>query len=152
VTPEEGKVAVRHGLNAKIFIDTSAAGTFAGGSVAAGTANLALITSKNTWAFDQSRAFVDVTAFLATSLSNVPGLPAASGDINGFLDFSDTLIKNVYGATTERAIMIFPDFNNEIGTIIYGKAFFSAKSGGSTTSADTLDLHFEAGPSGMSYN
>jgi hypothetical protein len=145
-------MAVRHGLNAKIFIDTSAVGTFAGGSVAAGTANLALVTSKNSWSFDQSRDFVDVTAFLMTSKANVPGLPSASGDVTGFLDFSDTLMKNVYGATTERAIMIFPDFTNEIGTIIYGKAFFSAKTAGSTTAADTLELHFEAGPSGMQYN
>lgn len=145
-------MAVRHGLNAKIFIDTSAAGTFAGGSVAAGTANLALITSKNSWSFDQSRDFVDVTAFLATSKSQVAGLPGASGDIQGFYDFSDTNMKNVFTSSTERAIMIFPDFTNEIGTIIYGKALFSAKTGGSTTSADTLDLHFEAGPSGMQYN
>ena len=145
-------MAVRHGLNAKIFIDTSSAGTFAGGSVAAGTANLALVTQKNSWSFDQSRDFVDVTAFLATSKASVPGLAGASGDITGFLDFADTNIKNLYAGTTERAIMIFPDFTNEIGTIIYGKAFFSAKSGGSTTSADTLELHFEAGPSGMQYN
>lgn len=145
-------MAVRHGLNAKIFIDTSAAGTFAGGSVAAGTANLALVTSKNSWSFDQSRDFVDATVFLATSKTALPGLANGSGDINGFFDFSDTNIKTLFTATTERAIMIFPDFTNEIGTIIYGKAFFSAKSGGSTTSVDSLDLHFEAGPSGMQYN
>lgn len=144
-------MAVRHGLNAKIWIDTSSAGTFAGGSTAAGTANLTAISSKNTWAFDQSRQFVDVTAFLATSLSNVPGLPAASGDINGFLDFADTTIYNIIGATSERAIMIFPDWNNELTTFIWGKAFFSAKSGGSTTTADTFDLHFEAGPTGMTW-
>lgn len=146
-------MAVRHGLNAKIFIDTSAVGTFAGGSVAAGTSGLALISSKNNWSFDQSRDFVDSTVFLATSKSSLPGLKNASGDIGGLFQFTEqTAINRLVDATSERAIMIFPDFTNEIASIIYGKAFFSLKSSGSTTSAVGLDLHFEAGESGMQYN
>jgi len=144
-------VAVRHGLNAKIWIDMSSAGTFAGGSVAAGTANLTAISSKNSWSFDQSRDFVDVTSFLDTSKSNVAGLPSASGSIQGSFNFADTNVYNIIGATSERAIMIWPDWTNEATTFIWGKAFFSAKSGGSTTTADTFDLDFQAGPSGMTW-
>lgn len=144
-------MARRHGLNAKIWIDMSAAGTFAGGSLAAGTANLTAISSKNSWSFDQSRDFVDVTSFLDTSKSSVAGLPNASGDISGFIDFADTGVYNIIGSTTERAIMLWPDWSNELTTFIWGKAFFSAKTGGSTTTADTLDVTFQAGPSGMGW-
>src|SRR5689334_1312302 len=106
-------MAIRHGLNAKIWIDTSTAGTFAGGSIAAGTANLTAIGGKNSWSFDQSRDFVDVTSFLDTSKSSVAGLPSASGSIAGSMQFSDSSIFNIIGATSERAIMIWPDWTNE---------------------------------------
>ncbi len=144
-------MAVRHGANAKIWIDMSSAGTFAGGSVAAGTANLTAISSKNTWSFDQSRDFVDVTSFLDTSKSNVPGLPNATGSIAGNFNFSDTGVYNIIGATSERAIMIWPDWTNEATTFIWGKAFFSAKSGGSTSASVNFDVDFTAGPSGMTW-
>lgn len=144
-------MAVRHGLNAKIWADLSTAGTFAGGSIAAGTANLTALTGKNSWSFDQSRDFVDVTEFLANSKSSVAGLPNASGSLAGNLDFAQTGIFNLISATSERAVMIWPDWTNEATTFIWGKAFFSAKSGGSTTTADSFDLDFQAGPSGMTW-
>jgi hypothetical protein len=138
----------RHGRDARIYIDATSAGT-----QAVGTSTLTLIEGKNTWAFDQSTDFVDTTSFGDTSKTNVAGLPSASGDINGILSTTGTgtLLYNVIGATTERGIMIFPSWTNDLTQYISGKAFFSAKSGGSTTSAVTLDLHFEAGPTGMTW-
>jgi hypothetical protein len=144
-------MTIRHGLNAKIWLDMSSAGTFAGGSIAAGTANLTILTGKNSWSFDQSRDFVDVTSFLDTSKTQVAGLPGASGSLSGNFDFATTGIYNVIGATSERAVMIWPDWTNEATTFIWGKAFFSAKTGGSTTTADSFDLDFQAGPSGMTW-
>lgn len=136
----------RHGLNAGIFLDTSTAGTFT-----AGTVNLEQITGKNTWTFDQSVDFVDTTSFGATSKTQVAGLPGASGDISGNWDAVGTLVYNLINATAERAIMIFPDYTNNKTSYISGKAFFSVKSGGGITEAVSLDLHFEAGPTGMTW-
>ncbi len=136
----------RHGLNGKIYIDTSAAGTFA-----AGTTNLEVVSSKNSWSLDQSRDFVDTTSFGDTSKTAVAGLPSASGDISGNWDSAGTLIYNLIGGSTERAIVVFPDFTNNVGTYFAGKAFFSVKSAGSTTSAVQFDIHFEAGPTGIAW-
>ncbi len=141
----------RHGLNAQIWIDTSSAGTFTAGTLAAGTANLERIGSKNSWSLDMSRDFVDVTSFGDTTKTQVAGLPSASGDIGGNWDSTGTLIYNLTGATTERAIMVFPDATNNLTTWFAGKAFFSAKASGSNTSAVGWDLHFEAGPTGITW-
>lgn len=129
----------------------STAGTFAGGSLAAGTANLTVLSSATAWTFDQSRDFVDTTVFLATSKSAVAGLSNAIGDITGLFDFAVTGVYNLIGATSERAFMLWPDWTNEAGTFIWGKAFYSAKSGGGVTAADSFDLHFQAGPSGLTW-
>lgn len=119
------------------------------GTLAAATANLALITSKNSWSFDQSRDLVEVTSFGDTSKTRVAGLADAQGDIAGYLDFADTLIYNAMTSSTERGIVIFPDGTNNVTTFIIGKAFFSPKYGGAETSAVTLDITYSAGPSGM---
>jgi hypothetical protein len=119
------------------------------GTLAAATANLALITSKNSWSFDQSRDLVEVTSFGDTSKTRVAGLSDAQGDIQGFLDFADTLFYNALNSSTERGMVIFPDGTNNLTTFIIGKAFFSPKLGGQETGAVTLDVTFAAGPSGM---
>jgi|SRR5580765_227462 len=140
----------RHGINAKIWLDTSASGTFA----STGTLNLENIGAKNSWTFDASREFVDVTSFGDTSRTSVAGLQGASGDITGFWDSAGSgslILTNIQAATTERAIRIYPDFTNAPTSIISGKAFFSLKGGGSTTSAVSFEIHYEAGPSGMTW-
>src|SRR5690349_20875975 len=139
----------RHGRNAKIWIDTSAAGTMA----SSGTADLQLIEGKNTWDLDQSVDFVDTTSFGDASKTSVSGLPNASGNISGVFNLggAGALISNLIGHSSERAIRLYPDFANHSGTFFAGKAFFSVKTSGSVTSAVTLDMQFQAGPSGITW-
>lgn len=139
----------RHGMNAAIFMDVTAPGT-----LAVTTAALTKITSKGVWSFDQSRDFVDVTAFQDTSKSVVAGLAGSSGAFSGELDFADTGSQNWSVAclsSTERGFIIIPDVVNNAGLYISGKAFFSAKAGGSVTTAVTQEITFEAGPTGLSW-
>ncbi len=131
----------RHGTNAAIFIDTSS-----GGSSAA-----IQISSKNGWTFDNSRDFVDTTAFQDTTKSAAPGLANATGTISGFNDFGDTTIYNIIGASTERRLYIYPDFINNSTTYVAGKAFFSGKAAGTTTSIVSFDLDFQSGSSGINW-
>ena len=140
----------RAGYNAAIWMDTSAAGTMPVGTLAAGTSSLALVTAKNSWTFDQSRDLIEVTSFGDPSKTRVAGLQDGQGDIQGFVAFDDTLIYNALSSSTERALIIFPDAVNNIGTFIIGKAFFSPKYGGQESSAVTLDVTYSAGPSGLS--
>lgn len=145
------------GLNAAIYIDLTSGGTVA--ATAAGTAGgaagtLTRISSKNAWTVDASRDFVEVTSFADTTKTKVPGLPNAGGDINGHMDMagSGTLIgTRLFSATTERAILIFPDVTNYSGIYYGGKAFFSNNAAGAIDSAVDLNLHFEAGPSGAAW-
>lgn len=139
----------RAAYNATIWMDTSAAGTMPIGTLAAGTSNLALITSKNSWTFDQSRDLIEVTSFGDTSKTRVAGLQDGQGEIDGFLDFGDTNLYTALNSSTERGIIIFPDATNNLTTFIIGKAFFSPKYGGQESSAVTLDITYAAGPSGM---
>lgn len=136
-----------HGRNAAIWLDLSSAGTMS----SSGTANLNRIEGKNTWAADLSREFVDTTSFGDSSHTNVAGLPAASVDISGNWNFiaEGSLIKNIINSTTERAAIIFPDYTNYPTWFFSGKVFASMKGGGSVSSAVTLDLHLEPGPSGF---
>ncbi len=143
--------SLSHGRNAKIFVDASAAGTMALGTTAAGTSVLTQLGGRNAWTVDWSPNFADVTSFGDSSLTNVSGLPGGAADLNGNWDFAGTLIKNILppGASTERSMMIFPDATN-YGTVFWsGKGFFGMKSGGAITSAVSLDLHFEPGPTGL---
>ncbi len=137
----------RHGINGQIWIDTSAAGTFA----ASGTANLSLIASKNKWTFDASRDFVEVTSFGDTSKNYVAGLANAAGDISGFWVDSGTgtLISTATGSSTERALIIIPDVVNDQTSWIAGKAFFSKSLEGGVAEAVAFNIHYQAGPSGI---
>jgi len=137
-----------HGRNAAIFADLTTAGT-----MAVGTSTLTRIEGKNSWTSDNSRDFVDTTSFGDSSKTNVAGLPSASVDVSGNWNFigEGTLIKNLVGSTTERGFMLFPDITNYPGQYLSGKAFASQKSGGGVTSAVTLDLHFEAGSTGLTW-
>lgn len=136
-----------HGRNAAIWIDLSTAGTMS----SAGTANLTRVEGKNTWSADNSRDFVDTTSFGDSSKTNVAGLPNASVDVSGNWDFagSGSLIKNFVGGTAERAFILFPDYTTYPTWYLSGKAFGSQKAGGGVSSAVTLELHIEAGPSGL---
>lgn len=118
-----------------------------------GTTQLLRIDGVNSWSFDQSRDFVDTTSFGDTSKTNVAGLPNASGDLGGLWNTvgNGTLISNLFGASAERGILVLPDVTNNPGWYFSGKAFFSPKSSGSVTTAVTLDLHFEAGPTGITW-
>lgn len=137
----------QHAINGQIWMDISAAGTFA----ATGTANLTLISGKNSWSFDASRDFVEVTSFGDTSKTKVAGLANAAGDIKGFWVSSGagTLINNFTGSTTERALIIIPDVTNNQTQWIAGKAFGSKSLSGGVAEAVGFDIHYEAGPSGM---
>lgn len=136
----------RHGSRARIYIDVTAAGTSA-----VGTSTLQQIDGTNSWSFDQSRDYVDTTSFGDSSKTNVAGLTNASGDISGIFNTigNGTLVPNLFTASVERGIMIFPDITNNAGWYASGKAFFSPKSAGGISTAVTLDLHFEAGPTGI---
>lgn len=136
----------RHGRNAAVFLDCTTAGT-----QAVGTSTLTQLTGRNQWLFDQSTDFVDTTSFGDTSKNAVSGLPNATGDINGNWDSSGvgTLLYNVIGASSERGMMVFPDYQNNKTDFFSGKAFISVKSGGGVTAAVSMDLHFEAGPTGI---
>ena len=103
---------------------------------------------------DAARDFVDVTSFGDLSKSQVAGLPGASGDVTGFWDSAGAgslIIANCQNASTERAIRIYPDATNATTSIISGKAFFSIKGGGAVDAAVSFDIHYEAGPSGMTW-
>lgn len=132
----------RHGRNAVIMIDTSAVGTLVPSASSA---------AKNTWSFDQSVDFVDVTAFGDTAKNSVPGLPNATGSLQGNWDSADNNIYNLIGSTVERRCYIYPDLTNNATSYIAGKMFFSVKSGASTTTAVSFDLDFTAGPSGAGW-
>lgn len=136
----------RHGRNAAIFFDCTTAGT-----QAVGTSTLTQLTGKNQWTFDQSTDFVDTTSFGDTSKNAVTGLPNAVGDITGNWDSAGvgTLLYNIIGASSERGMMIFPDYLNNKTQFVTGKAFVGVKSGGGVTSAVSMDIHFEAGPTGL---
>ena len=139
----------RHGYNAAIWVDTSAAGTMPVGTLAGGTSNLSLITSKNSWTFDQTRDLVEVTSFGDSSKTRVAGLSDGQGDFQGYLDFADTLFWNALASSSERAMILFPDTVNQTGHFVIGKAFFSPKYGASETSPVTLAVTYVAGPSGL---
>lgn len=137
-----------HGRNAAIYADLSTAGT-----MAVGTSALTRIEGKNVWSADNSRDYVDTTSFGDQSKTNVAGLPAASCDVTGNWDFagSGSLIKNLVGGQAERGFMLFPDITNYAGWYLSGKVFASQKAGGGVTSAVTLELHFEPGPTGLAW-
>lgn len=137
-----------HGINGALFLDVSSAGT-----LAVGTSTLTRIYGPNGWSADNSRDFVDTTAMGDTSKTSIPGLPNAACDVTGVQSFtgSGSLIKNIVGSTTERGFMLFPDINNYPGWFLSGKAFASQKTAGSSSTAVTLDLHFEAGSSGLTW-
>lgn len=144
----------RHGINAAIYADLSVGGTVP--ATAAGTAGgaggtLTLLTSRGSWSLEQDRDFVDTTSFGDSSKTSVIGLGGSSGDIAGFLDFGDNNVWKLVDATTERALLIFPDVSNNSTTYWQSKSFFSPKYAGSTTSAVSQDLTFNAGPSGGSW-
>ena len=65
------------------------------------------------------------------------------------LDGQVALLHNALVSSTERAMIIFPDKTNNVGSFIIGKAVFSAKYGGQETGAVTLDIAYSAGPSGI---
>ena len=143
-------MTARHGINGQIWIDTSAAGTFA----ATGSANLQLIANKSAWTFDANRDFVDVTSFGDTSKTSVAGLPGASGAINGFWDSAGAgslIIANCQNASTERALRILPDATNAPTSAISGKAFFSISGGGGAAAAVDFTITYQAGPSGITW-
>lgn len=137
-----------HGRNAAIFADLSTAGT-----MAVGTSTLTRIEGKNTWTSDNTRDFVPTTSFGDTSKTQVAGLPNAIVDVNGNWDFagSGSLIKNFVGGQSERGFMLFPDITNYAGWYLSGKVFGSQKTGGGVGTAVTLDLHIEAGPTGLTW-
>lgn len=137
-----------HGRNAAIFADCTA-----GGTQAVGTSTLTRLEGKNAWTADNSRDFVDTTSFGDSSKTNVAGLPSASVDVSGNWDFagSGSLIKNLTSATLERGFMLFPDYTNFPTWYLSGKGFASQKSGGGVTAAVTLDLHIEAGSTGLTW-
>jgi hypothetical protein len=137
-----------HGRLARVYIDVTSAGT-----QAVGTSTLTQIDGENAWTFDQSRDFVDTTSFGDSSKTSVAGLSDATGDITGIFNTvgSGTLVPNIFNSSAERGMMVFPDFTNNPGWYFSGKANFSNKSAGGVTSAVTLDLHFEAGPSGITW-
>lgn len=137
-----------HGRLAAVYLDVSAAGTSA-----VGTSTLTSISGENAWTFDQTRDFVDTTSFGDSSKTSVAGLSDASGDISGIWNTigAGTMVPNIFGSSVERGIMVFPDLTNNPGWFFSGKANFSPKSAGGVTTAVTLDLHFEAGPSGITW-
>jgi hypothetical protein len=138
-----------HGRNAAIWLDLSTAGTMA----SSGTADLKRVEGKNSWTSDFSRDFVDTTSFGDSSKTNVAGLPAASIDISGNWNFAGegSLIKNIIGASSERACILFPDYTNYPTWYCSGKVFASMTAGGGVDQAVTLDLHLEPGPSGLTW-
>ncbi len=136
----------RHGINAAVFVDDTSAGTNA-----VGTSTLTQLTSAATWTFDQSRDFVDVTSFGDSSHTDVAGLANAAGSVTGFHDFGGSLIFNAFASSTERGLMIFPDYINNKTTYISGKAFLSPKFGGGVTAAVTEEFDFRAGPTGLTW-
>ena len=83
--------------------------------------------------------------------NGVPGLVAATGDINGLWDQAATAIHVLGTATLERALIIIPDRANYPSTLISGKAFFAKKSSGGFNSAVKFDLSFWAGPTGLAW-
>lgn len=134
------------GINAKIYADLTAAGT-----ATVGTATLTLMTTRNSWSFSQERPMYDTTEFLATSQSQVPGLPAATGDVNGFFTSAATAYFVLGTATAERGLVIVPDSVNYPTVGISGKAFFSNKAAGAVTSAISFDMSFSAGGTGIAW-
>ncbi len=138
-----------HARNAQIWFDGSTAGTFA----SSGTANLVQLNGKASWSSDNNRDFVDTTSFQDSSKTSVAGLANASVDVSGNWDFigSGSLVKNFTNSTTERAFLLYPDITNYPTWFMSGKAFASQKSAGSVTTAVTLDLHIQAGPSGLTW-
>ncbi len=131
----------RHGRQAQVMIDTSSGGTSAAVD----------ITSKSKWSFDQSTAFVEVTAFRDSSKAFVAGLPDAVGTVDGYWDSADTAIYNVIGSTVERRMYIYPDVTDNATSYIAGKFFFSTKSQGGIAEAVGFTLNFQAGPSGAGW-
>lgn len=134
------------GINAKIYADLTAAGT-----ATVGTATLTLLSTRNSWSFSGDRPLYDTTEFLATSQSQVPGLPAATGDLNGFFTSAATAYFVLGTATSERGLVIVPDSVNYPTIGISGKAFFNQSAAGSVTSPITFDMTFSAGGTGLGW-
>lgn len=124
----------RHGRNARIMIDMSAAGT---GSATA-------VSAKNKWTLDQSVDFVDVTAFEDNNKSSVPGLPNAAGVISGHWDAADNSIYNLIGSTVARKFYLYPDVVNNVTTYFFTTAFFSVNESGGIGEAVDFNLNMNA--------
>lgn len=134
------------GINAKIYADLTAAGT-----ATVGTATLTLLSTRNEWSFSRERPMYDTTEFLATSQTQVPGLPAATGDLNGNFTSAATAYFILGTATSARGLVIVPDSVNYPTVAILGQAFFSDKSGGSVTSVISFDISFSGAGTGMNW-
>lgn len=134
------------GINAKIYADLSAAGT-----ATVGTATLTLLTLKNSWTYSGDRPFYDVTEFLATSATKVPGLPDATGDVNGNYTSAATALFLLGTATSPRGLVIVPDSLNYPTIGISGQAFWNIKAGGAVTAAINFDMSFAAGGTGLGW-
>lgn len=134
------------GINAKIYADLTAAGT-----AAVGTATLTLLTLRNSWAFSGDRPFYDTTEFLATSQTQAPGLPAATGDVNGNFTSAATAYFILGTATSARGLIIVPDATNYPTVGISGQAFWSIKAAGSVTSTISFDMAFTGAGTGLGW-
>lgn len=124
----------RGGRNARVKVDITS------GATGAATT----ISSKNKWTLDQKVDTFEVTAFEDTNKSYVVGLPDAQGSIEGFWDSADNNIYNLIGASVARALYIYPDVTNNVGTYFFTTAFFSPKMDGDVKTAVNFSLTFVA--------
>jgi hypothetical protein len=107
----------RAGTKFRIMVDTSSAGT--GSAVT--------LTSKGKVTVDQSVQTYETTSGEDLNRTYVVGLPDAKGTIEGQWDSADNNAYNLYGSTVPRKFYFYPDAADNIGSYLFGTAYFGAK-------------------------
>ena len=92
---------------------------------AAGGATLVEVVSLNHWTLDQSVDYEEVTCFGDTNKVYVPGMPDASGTLEGFWNSAELAIFDAATATTPGMLKLVPN-RNEAGFFWTGKAYINA--------------------------
>lgn len=129
-------MARRSGRNSKVYIDVSSAGT---GS-AVPTSFLA------SWKVGQAVDMIDVTSFGDGTKTVVPGLPDASGSLDGFVDLGNPTFAYLTDGVA-RKMYIYPDSSNNSGVYGFCTAYFGADYEGSVSDAIKVSLSWSAASS-----
>lgn len=123
----------RSGRNGQVYIDTSSA---ANGSAVP-------VSVVKTWSVNTVQNMIDVTGLGDGSKTYVPGLPDATGTLNGFAVLGTTTFQRITDGNA-RAFYLYPDALNHPTVYFYGTEYFSFQTDGDAEDAVKVTVNFNA--------